>query len=121
MTFFTRTLIVLAIVGTVGSVFRRDVVRILAALQKPARAFVRDVKRELEETKTGGAAASGTAAAPGAVEGEATTRALAGGAEAAGRIDADARAAAEEVRARTRTHTDASTPAPASTSTQELK
>ena len=63
MSFFTRVALTAAVVVGVAHVFRRDLRRIVGVLQKPAAAFLTDVKRELDASN----AAAG-AATPGAAD-----------------------------------------------------
>jgi hypothetical protein len=48
MSFFTRTVIGLALVAGVVHVFRKDLAKIGRVLQKPAENFVKEVKKELD-------------------------------------------------------------------------
>ncbi len=48
MSFFGRVLVTAAVVAGVVHVFRRDLRRIVGVLQKPAAAFLTDVRRELD-------------------------------------------------------------------------
>ena len=57
MSFFSRVALTAAVVVGVAHVFRRDLRRIVGVLQKPAAAFLTDVKRELDASS---AAASAT-------------------------------------------------------------
>jgi len=52
MSFFGRALLTAAVVAGVVHVFRRDIRRILVALQKPTETFLSEVKKELESSKT---------------------------------------------------------------------
>lgn len=55
MSFFGRAVLTIAVVAGVAHVFRRDLRRILGALQKPTEKFISEVKRELEDkSKAGG-------------------------------------------------------------------
>ena len=54
MSFFGRALLTAAVVAGVVHVFRRDIKRILGALQKPTETFISEVKKELESTKSSG-------------------------------------------------------------------
>jgi hypothetical protein len=60
MSFFGRAVLTIAVVAGVAHVFRRDLRRILGALQKPTEQFISEVKRELEDkSKAGGDSITG--------------------------------------------------------------
>ena len=50
MSMFGRIIITAAVVAGVAHVFRRDLRRIVGALQKPTATFLADVKRELDSS-----------------------------------------------------------------------
>ena len=64
MSFFGRGVLVVAAVAAVAHVFRRDLARLLPALQRPAAAFLADVRAALR--KEVAAADAADAAQPGA-------------------------------------------------------
>ncbi len=48
MSFFGRTVIVVALIAGAASVFRRDIARVVGVLRKPTENFIRDVKGEID-------------------------------------------------------------------------
>jgi hypothetical protein len=53
MSFFGRVMITAVVVAGVVHVFRRDIGRILGALQKPTQNFIKEVQKELDVQKAG--------------------------------------------------------------------
>ena len=94
MSFFGRVLLTAAVVAGVVHVFRRDIGRILGALQKPTEKFIKEVQKELDVQKASGAlgASSGAGSGLGATA-EAAAKAAAG-LEAAAEVRQAASAAA---------------------------
>jgi len=76
MSFFTRTVIGLALVAGVVHVFRKDLQKLARVVQKPAETFVKEVKRELD-AEAGKKAASVAAGSLAAGEGAAVDAAAA--------------------------------------------
>jgi hypothetical protein len=48
MSFFGRTLVVFAVAAGIAHVFRKDLLRLVSAVRKPAATFIQDLKKELE-------------------------------------------------------------------------
>ena len=61
----SRFLLAGALVVGAVSIFRRDLARIVGVLRAPTTAFIKDVRRELEERPSPGGGADGTAGASG--------------------------------------------------------
>lgn len=55
---FTRTVVLVGLIAGGVHLFRKDLTRIAKALKKPAETFVKEVRKELDTEKAGGAAAS---------------------------------------------------------------
>jgi hypothetical protein len=112
MSFFGRTIIIVALVAGAASVFRRDIARIAGVLRKPAENFIRDVKDEIDKgagPAAAGRALSGSASASGAAE---KAAAAAGAAEAVAAAASSAKAEAPA---------PAPAPAPAAPGDQQLR
>jgi hypothetical protein len=90
MSMFSRTVVVLALLGAGVHFFRKDLQKLARVLQKPAENFVKEVKRELDTTPSGQGAAAASKAAD-AISG------LVGGAPAAAEKARVAEAAAREI------------------------
>ena len=77
MSFFGRVLLTAAVVAGVAHVFRRDITRILGALQKPTEKFMKEVQKELDVQKVGSGMLGSSGAASGS-SAEAAAKAAAG-------------------------------------------
>ena len=70
MSFFGRVMITAVVVAGVVHVFRRDIGRILGALQKPTQNFIKEVQKELDVQKAGaGIVGSGSSSVSGVSSG----------------------------------------------------
>ena len=82
---FSRTVVVLALLGAGVHFFRKDLTKLARVLQKPAENFVKEVKRELDAPSAQGAASKAADAVTGLVGGAAGAAEQARVAEAAAR------------------------------------
>jgi hypothetical protein len=91
MSFFGRVLLTAAVVAGVAHVFRRDLGRILGALQKPTEKFIKEVQKELDVQKAAGSSGtllSGGGSGSSAAEAASAAAKSAAGAQAAADVAA---------------------------------